>query len=359
MTLSKSLVGSLLLSSLLAALLISCGGDSKIQQTTTPSPSPSPTQSQSGEFLFLTEASGGQFQVVLGRFAGGSFGATPLNSCDTGGPAVYDLGSILLSSDANTAVFDMWGLTADKSATQRDIYFGGVLNRRALCFTQHVTNDPAVDFYPSFSADATKVVFASHRTAGSGGDIMVDDYLGNKQLTNLTNGGTLDRAHPVFSPDGKKIAFAAHDVGTDMVDIWIMNADGSNPANLTKSTDNAELNGYPSFSPDGKQIIFTRGNMTSGANIYSMNVNGTGMKPLTRSATDWDPFFISSSTIAFVSLRDGNMEIYSMNADGSGQTRLTNNTVYDGFSNDMYGLSISQNSFLTRIQNRTAMWRHR
>ena len=222
-----------------------------------------------------------------------------------------------------------------------------------------MTNDSAVDFSPSLSADGKNLVFASYRTAGSGGDIMVVTDFVSKQLTNLTNGGILDRAQPVFSPDDKKIAFAAYDQGTDMVDIWIMNADGSNPINLTKSTDNTQLNGYPSFSPDGTQIIFTRGNMTTGANVYSMNVGGTGMKPLTSSGFDWDPLFISSSKIVFVSLRDGNMEIYSMNADGSGQTRLTNNTVYDGFTSDMYGLSISQNSFLTRIQNRTALWRHR
>ena len=66
--------------------------------------------------------------------------------------------------------------------------------------------------------------------------MVVTDFV-NKQLTNLTNGGTLDRAQPVFSPDGTKIAFAAYDLGKDMVDIWIMNADGSNPINLTKSTD--------------------------------------------------------------------------------------------------------------------------
>ena len=35
------------------------------------------------------------------------------------------------------------------------------------------------------------------------------------------------------------------------------------------------------------------------------------MKPLTSSGFDWDPLFISSSKIVFVSLRDGNMEIYA------------------------------------------------
>ena len=36
-----------------------------------------------------------------------------------------------------------------------------------------------------------------------------------------------------------------------------------------------------------------------------------------------------SARIAFVSNRDGNLEIYVMNADGSGQTNLTNNPALD------------------------------
>jgi TolB protein len=63
----------------------------------------------------------------------------------------------------------------------------------------------------------------------------------------------------------------------------VMNADGSQPVNLSNSTSN---DGSCSWSADGQKVLF-------------------------------------------VSSRDGNTEIYVMNADGTGQTRLTMNTVLE------------------------------
>jgi Ca2+-binding RTX toxin-like protein len=38
---------------------------------------------------------------------------------------------------------------------------------------------------------------------------------------------------PVWSPDGTRIAFVAFPVGGDNVDVWVMNADGTNVLRLT------------------------------------------------------------------------------------------------------------------------------
>lgn len=57
---------------------------------------------------------------------------------------------------------------------------------------------------------------------------------------------------PEWSPDGRRIAF--HSRRTGNLDIWVMNADGSNPVRLT---DDPEHDYLPSWSPDGKMITLT------------------------------------------------------------------------------------------------------
>ncbi|MDY7080437.1 MAG: hypothetical protein SXV54_26450 [Chloroflexota bacterium] len=46
-------------------------------------------------------------------------------------------------------------------------------------------------------------------------------------------------------------------------------------------------------------------------------------------APAWPAWSPDNTRIAFVSDRDGNLEIYVMNADGSGQVNLTNSPAHD------------------------------
>jgi Tol biopolymer transport system component len=87
----------------------------------------------------------------------------------------------------------------------------------------------------------------------------------------------------------------------------------------------------PSASLENGRIAFVSdrdGNM----NIYVMSVDGTGQTRLTTNpASDnndpvWSP---DGSKIVFNSSRDGNNEIYSMNSDGTDQTCLTKSSASD------------------------------
>ncbi|GLI39969.1 PD40 domain-containing protein [Geobacter hydrogenophilus] len=79
-----------------------------------------------------------------------------------------------------------------------------------------------------------------------------------------------------------------------------------------------------------EKVLFVS-NRDGNAQIYIMNADGSGQRPLTRPPEEntepaWSP---DGSRIAFTSYRDGNAEIYVMDADGTNQKRLTSDKFSD------------------------------
>src|SRR5690348_3582661 len=85
----------------------------------------------------------------------------------------------------------------------------------------------------------------------------------------------VDQGEPFFSPDGSRIVYETVVAGFQQ--IFVINADGTNPAQITHDQVNHDS---PAWSPDGRKI-------------------------------------------AFVSDKDGDESIYIMDSDGSNQERLT------------------------------------
>jgi Tol biopolymer transport system component len=179
------------------------------------------------------------------------------------------------------------------------------------------------DSDPSWSPDGTRIVFKSRRDNNREIYIMNAD---GSNPTRLTDNPAYDGG-PSWSPDGQKIAFVSERDGN--AEIYIMDVDGSNQMRLT---DNPAVDGgRPSWSPDGTGIIFVS-ERDGHWEIYTMNADGSNQTRLTDNPTDdggrpsWSP---DGTRIIFVSERDGNAEIYIMNADGSNPTRLTDNPAAD------------------------------
>jgi TolB protein len=91
----------------------------------------------------------------------------------------------------------------------------------------------------------------------------------------------------------------------------------------------ATLVGSPAAAADGGVLFVS--NRDGSAQIYRMNVDGTGEQALTRGpAENTEPAGSpDGSHIAFTSYRDGNAEIYVMDADGGHPRRLTNDPQAD------------------------------
>ncbi|MFW6202134.1 MAG: Ig-like domain-containing protein [Gemmatimonadota bacterium] len=131
--------------------------------------------------------------------------------------------------------------------------------------------------------------------------------------------------HPTWSPDGMRLAFASDREGD--YEIYTMNVDGSNLLNLTND---GSTDFEPAWSPDGTDILF-RTFRDGNREIYAMEADGSNLRNLTNETEDdyepaWSP---DASQIVFRSVRDGTQDIYVMEANGLSPTRLTNDIASD------------------------------
>lgn len=142
-----------------------------------------------------------------------------------------------------------------------------------------------------------------------------------RDVTWLTRSGSRDTS-PAWAPDGRRIAFLSSRSGNR--DIWIMNADGSGQHNLTSDRANDcgcgqryRVFAQPTWSPDGSRIAFTSDRDEYGnLEIYVMNADGSNVVRVTNSPgvdaePDWSP---DGRSIAFNSDRIGNEDIYVQSA---------------------------------------------
>lgn len=179
-------------------------------------------------------------------------------------------------------------------------------------------------------------------------DIYETDFKGGK-IKNLTNTMGYD-AEASWSPDGKRIAFASNRRAyteelsdeemalfkanpSALIDIYIMDADGSNVKRLTHTK---TYDGGPFFSPDGRRIVWRRfSDNGRDAEIFTMNIDGSDQKQITRlSVMSWAPFYHPSGEyIIFATNVHGhrNFELYIVDTDGKKEpVRVTDKEGFDG-----------------------------
>jgi TolB protein len=189
---------------------------------------------------------------------------------------------------------------------------------------KRLTNTPGYDAESTITRDGKKIVFTSMRDGDL--DIYTMDADGGnvKRLTTELgyDGG------PFWSYDGKQIVYRANHPQTEQektdykallkdnlirpttLDIWVMNADGSNKRQVTHSS---KASFAPYFFPDGKRIIFASNmNDPRGRNfdLYTINVDGTGLEQITFNDT-FDGFPMFS--------RDGKKLVFASNRHNKSQ----------------------------------------
>ena len=133
---------------------------------------------------------------------------------------------------------------------------------------------PFDSYQPEYTPDGRQIVFASQQGGLiSAVWIMNADGSGKRRLTDAP----IEAGGPDVSPDGRTLAFYSHQNTPKPTTIWVMNVDGSQKRRLTPL---GLFDVYPIYSPDGKRILFQGGPLTSPINLYTMNVDGSAVRPV-------------------------------------------------------------------------------
>jgi TolB protein len=179
------------------------------------------------------------------------------------------------------------------------------------------------DEFPRWSHDGKKIVFTSDRDGDP--EIYVMNADGSNPVR-LTRAPGRD-AHPYFSRDGRKILFQSPRANGVDTNVYVMNSDGSNVIQLTRLKGFA---GVPSYSPDETRIVFQARERSSSSDnpkwrICTINVDGRDLRVITSGeANDQVPNWSrDGKRLLFFSDRTGKNQIYTMKADGTDVQRIS------------------------------------
>jgi Tol biopolymer transport system component len=121
----------------------------------------------------------------------------------------------------------------------------------------------------------------------------------------------------VWTPDNKVVYTS---MASGNLDVWIMNADGTNQKQLTTDP---EWDDSPVVSPDGRYVFFNslRGKLPS---VWRMDIDGGGVKQITDQEDYVQDVSRDGQWIVFASWRTGRMTLWKVGIEGGTPVQLSN-----------------------------------
>jgi TolB protein len=199
--------------------------------------------------------------------------------------------------------------------------------QRALTLAYQLTHVDQGE--PFFSPDGSKVVFETTVAGFQQIFIMNADGSNPTQITH----DAVTHDSPSWSPDGRKIAFVSDKGGDES--IYIMNPDGTGEERMT---DNRHRFIHPNWSADSAKLIFCSDDdlkppRKNASEIYSLDIQSKRLTTLISGGTNtypsWSP---DGKKLVFRRMiGELNSEVFVANSDGSDQRNLTNHPAFDGW----------------------------
>ena len=172
---------------------------------------------------------------------------------------------------------------------------------------------------PTISRQGNRLVYAQRTTESV--DIWRVEVSGTGRSSPPVKliASTRDDSDPKYSPDGSRIVFASSRSG--QAEIWVSNADGSNPAQLTSLE---STSGSPRWFPDGMRIVFDS-DKEGQVEIYVIDITTLVPHRLTNESSDDVTPSVSRDGrwIYFSSKRTGRLEVWRMPAEGGEAVQVT------------------------------------
>lgn len=291
------------------ATYVSAGADVR-QLTSDPSDEGFPSFSPDGQKLIFQKKSGSSWDIVEFEISSSRSNVVLSTPADEELPVYSPISSQIAFT---STVEDRRPINAKYKV--REI---SLADKGSSAAISNLTQSVSDDWLPRYSHDGAFLLFVSERNdlrrvsyADKQSDLFIMENNGDfqQQLTNTP----ANEGGPCFSADDQKIFF--HSDRNGNYDIFVMKNDGTKVMTIIDERGN-DVN--PHASPDGAFITFVS-DRSGNYEIYRARIDGTAQQQMTFSpAIDSNPVFSpDGQSIAFHSNRNGNFDIFLLELGGS------------------------------------------